>query len=230
MWLLNGKQMYKIYINNSLIELKDSNQVLSPEFNNTPYTLVSQYLGKKKNLSNYIDLCEKSPKSNVILLHAEDLEILRQDFFSLYQLVTACGGLVINEFSEILFIYRRGFWDLPKGKAEKGETKKETAIREVIEETGLQNTEILKKINITYHTYKSSRQRMIKVSHWYLMFSVKQPLIPQTKEDIEEAEWLSLGDFYRFKTPVFSSIYEVLDKYHELLLKKKILKIGNESL
>ena len=51
-------------------------------------------------------------------------------------LITA-GGLVINKDSKVLFIYRKNKWDLPKGKLDEGENLEEAAIREVVEETGL---------------------------------------------------------------------------------------------
>ena len=53
--------------------------------------------------------------------------------------IIAAGGLVLNEKNELLMIFRRGFWDLPKGKVDEGETLEQCAVREVKEETGLQN-------------------------------------------------------------------------------------------
>jgi len=38
--------------------------------------------------------------------------------------IIAAGGLVTNENNELLMIFRRGKWDLPKGKADEGETVK----------------------------------------------------------------------------------------------------------
>ena len=54
-------------------------------------------------------------------------------------IIEAAGGLVFNEKNELLMIFRRGFWDLPKGKVDEGETLEQCAVREVQEETGLQN-------------------------------------------------------------------------------------------
>jgi 8-oxo-dGTP pyrophosphatase MutT (NUDIX family) len=47
--------------------------------------------------------------------------------------IIAAGGLVFNDRNELLMIYRRGFWDLPKGKLDPGERIEACAIREVQE-------------------------------------------------------------------------------------------------
>ena len=56
--------------------------------------------------------------------------------------VLAAGGIVINRFNEVLLIYRRTMWDLPKGHIEKNETPETCALREVSEETGLKKLQI----------------------------------------------------------------------------------------
>ena len=56
--------------------------------------------------------------------------------------IIAAGGLVTNPHHEILWIFRRGFWDLPKGKLEEGETIQTCALREVQEETGIHKLQL----------------------------------------------------------------------------------------
>ncbi|MBP6399006.1 MAG: NUDIX domain-containing protein, partial [Saprospiraceae bacterium] len=100
----------------------------------------------------------------------------------------------------------------PKGKIEEGETKKEAAIREVIEETGLKEVEIVEKLAVTKHTFRNRLgKRIIKKSHWYLMVSKKQELIPQTSEDIEQAVWLTIETFRKDCHPVYANILDVID-------------------
>jgi len=54
-------------------------------------------------------------------LYHEDVERLKADFFSVYKIVEAAGGVIFNPKNEILFIYRREHWDLAKGKIDPGE-------------------------------------------------------------------------------------------------------------
>ena len=81
--------------------------------------------------------------------------------------IIAAGGLVINENDELLMIFRRGKWDLPKGKLDKGESIADCALREVMEETGLQQVKIEKPLGITYHEYFDKRLRNDVIKETY---------------------------------------------------------------
>jgi 8-oxo-dGTP pyrophosphatase MutT (NUDIX family) len=109
--------------------------------------------------------------------------------------IIAAGGIVMNPKQEILWIFRRGFWDLPKGKLDPGETIPQCALREVEEETGLTQIQLNEIITITYHDYFDNylNTQVTKETHWYKM-SIQdlQNGIPQTEEDIEKMEWFSL--------------------------------------
>ncbi|MEJ8819944.1 NUDIX hydrolase [Lacibacter sp. H407] len=145
------------------------------------------------------------------ILWNEDLEKLKKAFFKLFVPVTAAGGLVENEKGEFLLIHRRGKWDLPKGKLEKGESIEACAVREVEEETGLQNLELKKLITVTYHTYDEFGKHILKDSHWYRMrVSGKQVLTPQTEEDILEVKWVKKKDLAKYLPETFPSIKDVL--------------------
>ncbi len=121
------------------------------------------------------------------------------------------GGLVENEKGEYLLIHRRGKWDLPKGKLDKGETIEQCAVREVEEETGLQKPELKKPLTITYHTYDEFGKHILKDSHWYKM-KVKGPqsIKPQTEEDIHDIKWVKKKDLSTYMQNTFPSIKDVL--------------------
>lgn len=145
-----------------------------------------------------------------VFIH-KDLEELKKAFFKKFTIVIAAGGLVTNEKKEKLLIFRRGKWDLPKGKLDKGETLEECAIREVEEETGLQKIKLVSPLAITYHTYHEGTRFILKESHWYNMkISGKQTLTPQTEEDIHEIKWVKTEDLKDYLDNSFPSIIDVL--------------------
>jgi|TARA_R100000664_G_scaffold207_1_gene479 8-oxo-dGTP pyrophosphatase MutT (NUDIX family) len=109
------------------------------------------------------------------------------------KIIKAAGGLVINKNEEILFIHRRGHWDLPKGKVDLGESIEETAVREVSEETGIP----FKKLKL--HSYLTDTRHVFlkenflqKETSWFVMktkYSGK--LVPDENEGIERCEWIN---------------------------------------
>jgi 8-oxo-dGTP pyrophosphatase MutT (NUDIX family) len=126
-------------------------------------------------------------------------------------LIEAAGGLVKNEKGELLFMFRKGKWDLPKGKLDPGETMEDCALREVREETGLVQLELKNFLLITEHEYTERGEFILKKSHWYLMEAAShQLLIPQTEEDISELRWVRPADFKIVLTNTYPSIVEVL--------------------
>jgi len=126
-------------------------------------------------------------------------------------LIQAGGGLVKNEKSEILFIFRRGKWDLPKGKLDAGETLEQCALREVKEETGIGHLELIQFLLITEHDYKEKGRAILKETHWWLMKTIgNQTLIPQKEEDITEIRWIGPADFKIIKQNTYPAILDVL--------------------
>jgi 8-oxo-dGTP pyrophosphatase MutT (NUDIX family) len=143
-----------------------------------------------------------------------DLEELKKSFFKKFTLVKAAGGLVTNEKNEILLIFRRGSWDLPKGKLDKGEKLEACAIREVEEETGLKDIDLTSPLTITWHTYHEGSRFILKESHWYRMkIKGEQKGTPQTEEDIQEIKWVKAGEMEPYLKKAFPSVVDVLKLY-----------------
>ncbi len=203
--------MYKVFINETPLILTNSESVL-PEWKNDSRILVVQYPGKKKYLLNYIDLLEKSQRHHKIVIFHTDFNSMWNDFLSLYKSIEAAGGVVFNDKNEVLVIYRRNSWDLPKGKIDEGESPEQAAVREVQEETGLVKVNLSKHLHDTYHTYEMKGKRILKKTYWYEMRTTDIHLTPQYEEDIEKAEWVNLPSFLGSQPVIYASILDVLNK------------------
>ena len=154
----------------------------------------------------------QQPQIHAGVFFHPDLEKLKKALFKKFTLVQAAGGLVSNETKEILMIFRRGMWDLPKGKLDPGETLEDCAVREVEEETGLKNIKLIAPLILTYHTYHEGSKFILKESHWYKM-SVKgeQQLVPQTEEDIHEIRWFKDAELKPLMKKTYPAIADVLE-------------------
>lgn len=130
--------------------------------------------------------------------------------------IIAAGGLVFNEQEELLMIFRRGYWDLPKGKLDRGETIEQCAVREVEEETGIRDITVVRFISITLHEYFDTYldENVIKESHWFHM-KVKghQILVPQTEEDISIIKWVGKAQLPEYLNNTYPNIESVLKTF-----------------
>lgn len=135
----------------------------------------------------------------------------KDELLKKYNLIKAAGGLVINDHGGILMIYRRGKWDLPKGKFEQGETVEKCAKREVMEETGLSKLNLKKPLIISYHTYSESKEYYLKETHWFLFEAPSgQKVVPQKEEDITKAQWVDPADLPNYTSNTYALIKDVL--------------------
>jgi 8-oxo-dGTP pyrophosphatase MutT (NUDIX family) len=146
----------------------------------------------------------------LVIMHTEPsnaLQALKEEM----KLIAAGGGFVYTDNKTVLLIYRRGKWDLPKGKLDEGETPAVAAVREVQEETGVEDLELEEPLTVTYHTYMEKGRLILKESHWFLMKSPEQRyLIPQQEEDIEQCIWVKWDDLQPYFQKTHPSILDVL--------------------
>lgn len=156
----------------------------------------------------------EQPEIHAGVFYHPDLGELKKAFYKKFTIVIAAGGLVLNEKKKILMIFRRGKWDLPKGKLDKGETLEECAVREVEEETGLQQVKLLSPLVITYHTYHEGARFILKESHWYNMkVSGEQKLVPQTEEGIHEIKWVTNKEAQSLFQECYPSVIDVIKEF-----------------
>jgi ADP-ribose pyrophosphatase YjhB (NUDIX family) len=150
-----------------------------------------------------------------IICHPEFAE-LKKLFFRHFTLIEAAGGIVQNDERQVLMIFRKGLWDLPKGKMEKGESPEDAAAREIEEETGVSGLQRIDKIGETYHCYDEFGKHILKTTHWfYFTCGNGHPLTPQSEEDITEAKWWDTKDIKEPTSKTYESIREILSIFFD---------------
>ncbi len=153
-----------------------------------------------------------NPEIDIINILSPNPDTLFSHLKKKYKTIKAAGGTVINKKGELLIIKRNGIWDLPKGKIEPGETKKQAAIREVQEECGIDDLKIISKIAKTYHTYHFKDQDILKTTHWYKMSYIGNKLpIPQTEEGISEIRWITNREIDQILENTYNNLIKVFE-------------------
>lgn len=191
--------MYKIYINDLPITLVHSNKQRN-RISDADY--LEHHYEDNADLLAIINYAERFPMAREIVIWSETINQLKDDFFGNFKYIEAGGGIVFNQDKKILLIQRHGIWELPKGKLKKEEAKDEGALREVIEETGVQNLRLVKPVSMpgldhdcTYHNYSGNLLRILKATHWYIMETdYTGELVPQLDEGIEQAQWFPIEE------------------------------------
>ena len=132
------------------------------------------------------------------------------------------GSVILNHKNEILLIFRKGKWDLPKGKVSKKGKLLSVAINESIEETGLKkkNLKLIKPLSKSSSVKKDG----IILDYWFLLEyeGKKLELKPQTEEGITDYRWVSKKDIIKYYPYFRKYVCEVLRYY--LLEKEKSKK------
>lgn len=205
-------QNYKIYHNDTPLFLTTTAGVAELGYKPDKTIYVAPYIGKKKMLLQYLDLLDKNKNVHAVVLHHGDLEKLWADFQACFKMLEAAGGFVQNAHNELLVFYRRGSWDMPKGKIDDGETPERAAVREVQEETGLVNLDLGNFIAHTYHTYELKGNRILKKTWWYRMKTTDSQVVPQTEEDIEEIRWVEPKSWLASEPVVYPNIRDIIQK------------------
>ena len=194
--------MYKVFVNRLIINLTSDK-----EFLNDSKTYLLSSISIK-------EIIKKLKIHDEVFLYYPDKKKLLKVFKEILVTIKATGGIVTNKKNQILFIYRKGKWDLPKGKMEKNESKKESALREVIEETGVKKLKIINFFSTTFHLIKVKREYFLKETHWYTMKTKYDgKLKPQKSEGIISAKWKTFDEALEIKKKTFRNIAIILTKF-----------------
>lgn len=184
----------KIYFNHRTIILKETDDSENDLYDNYEDDDYDEPFTHKCNtrMNNILDIFFGNDAPETISFEHESLEKLLNDFKQYFRYIKAAGGLVLNPNNELLVITRHNIPDLPKGKAEQGETPEITALREVEEECSISNLKIIKKLQPSYHIYIHKDKKVLKKTDWYKMsYSGNETPVPQAIEDITDVQWLS---------------------------------------
>jgi 8-oxo-dGTP pyrophosphatase MutT (NUDIX family) len=201
---------YKIYYNDSFVLLTDQ----AGQSNKNFAKVITGEEDADAFFRNSSQLFGGHTQEDVLIVTARAEQVMRR-FFERVKLVIAGGGIVTNENDELLLIFRRGKWDMPKGKIDKGEHIIDGAKREVTEETGIQIESIEKEPWLTYHAYKLDGKNYLKETSWFEMKATsgqKHP-VPQAEEDITEVRWVKKLSLKEYKDQCYPLIWDLLSQY-----------------
>jgi L-threonylcarbamoyladenylate synthase len=202
--------MYKVFIENREVNF----------INNKDFFCDGLLLKLESNSSLLYDLVPKIKQFdefqilNILVdLDTIDLRSLFKDFI----FIEAAGGIVQDK-NEFLFIKRNGFWDIPKGKLDIGESFEIAAEREIQEECGLSYLSLNEFICSTFHTYFFKNQWYLKETKWYhFELDGKRETKCQVEEGITETKWVNHDNFSFIENQTFNSIKYVVKSFENLM-------------
>ncbi|WP_426278822.1 NUDIX hydrolase [Chryseobacterium sp. S-02] len=188
--------MYKVFVNEKKLLLSKQPENLEKILGYESVT----------TLEIALDLLENTSVKELNVF-GENIDEIWSEFQRLFRIIEAAGGIVNDPDGKVLFIKRLGKWDLPKGKMEKGESREESAVREIEEETGLKDVELVRFINTTYHIYiERNGDKVLKCTHWFEMnFKGEDTSKPQIEEGITEVAWKNTS---QIEEEVFPSTFK----------------------
>lgn len=203
--------MYKVFVNEKKLLLSKQSEALEKTLKYDSFTTLEIALDLLQNTS-----------VKELNVYGEQIDEIWEEFKKLFRIIEAAGGIVNRPNGNILFIKRLGKWDLPKGKMEKGESREESAVREIEEETNLQNVELLDFINTTYHIYtERNGDKVLKYTHWFEMnFDGEDTSKPQLEEGITEVAWKNTSQIESEVFPnTFKNIQLIIKEFWDTKIK-----------
>lgn len=201
--------MYKVFLKSKTIILTDKVFFLANPADDT----MILYEPEVKKLQQVFEKLENNSRYSKLIIFTNHLEKYFSSLYSSMKIITAAGGIVLSPEESVLLIFRRGVWDLPKGKIDHGESDEQAAVREVQEETGLQTLNILKRLNPTFHLYQISNEWILKETHWFMMSNPgNESTVPQAIENITSVEWCEKQNLSKIADNTYLSVWNLLSE------------------
>ncbi|MGB4900418.1 MAG: NUDIX domain-containing protein [Saprospiraceae bacterium] len=202
-------QKYKIWVNKAWIVWMKPDEFKSFKFSKVSVYILLQDPGSEM-IKSYLDQLLAGTLHHQVVIVTKKIKQSWDTLLQRYPLILAAGGMVRRKKDhKYLFIYRRGWWDLPKGKLDDGENFRRAAVREVREEVGL-DTIILKRMQDTYHAYIEKDKKVIKRTAWYLMECAEDKVELQAEEDITQKKWVGESGLPSMSKKVYPNLINII--------------------
>lgn len=200
--------MYKVFVNNKpLFLISKGEKTLDVNIKSSQFIDFTS----DKDIELAFDYCYSENVVSAVYLVGADTDKLWKHLLKHFIVLEAAGGIVRNNYNELLMIYRFGKWDLPKGKIEKNETPEEAAVREVCEETGVCDIKIISDSKISFHSYIQKNKHYLKKTYWYDMRCLNfSGFRVQVEEGIKDARWMNDASVENALKSSYPSIKEIL--------------------
>ncbi len=206
--------MYKVFLNDREINIVGTGNITLTK----PCCLV-EGLSSVKAVQRWFDEFSKGEIQCVTISDPNPKEFFERIFVPVFLAVPAAGGVAIRN-NRLLFIFRGGKWDLPKGKIDKGEDAGEAALREVEEECGISGHKITKQLSSTFHIYQSPYKKtlgqwILKETFWFEMsYSGVNSGIPQTDENITKLQWFAKNELGIVLENTYENLKPIIEGYN----------------
>lgn len=202
--------MYKVFVDHKPVIFIESKDVVKKK----PSIKASEIVSFPKGIR--LLLRTQASIDSPLQIICDDPKETFKEFFSDFIKIKAAGGLVQRK-ELFLMIKRKGLWDIPKGKIEKKEDKEVAAVREVMEECGIEGHKIKEPLVVTYHTMKLKGRWALKRTDWFMMkYKGPRTVAPQLNEGITKVKWMTEEHMLSIRGRTYGSINEVLDAYVRL--------------
>ncbi|NQU87855.1 MAG: NUDIX domain-containing protein [Mariniphaga sp.] len=204
--------MYKVFLNDRIFAIASEFEI-SSEFSDYQQIRI---VDEEDVLLRVNHLLKSSEK--LVFISGRNEKLVWKNFKKCFLIIRAAGG-VVKQKDQILFIFRKGKWDLPKGKIDKGESADQAVQREVGEECGISNLKITKQLPSTWHIYQSPYKKnkgewILKETIWFEMeYKGSEKLIPQIEEDITKAEWISQNKLKKVLKNIYRNLEQIIELY-----------------